>query len=46
VRLEECRVPAQIQRQMQYVDLFPDIDAGTKQLAQLIRKEARRRNQL
>lgn len=42
-RLDDCRVPAQIQRQMQYVDLFPDEAAGTRQLVQLIRKEARRR---
>jgi len=44
VRLDDCRVPAQIQRQLQYVDLFPDQDAGTKRLTQLIRKETRRRS--
>lgn len=44
VRLDECRVPAQIQRQLQYVDLFPDAAAGTRRLMQVIRKEARRRS--
>lgn len=43
VRLEDCKVPAQIQRQLQYVDLFPDAAAGTRRLIQMIRKEARRR---
>lgn len=46
VRLDDCRVPAQIQRQMQYVDLFPDVAAGTKRLIQMIRKEARRRGRM
>ncbi len=45
VRLDDCKVPPQIEKQMQYVDLFPDTAAGTKRLVQLIRKEARRRGQ-
>lgn len=28
VRLDDCRVPMRIQRETQYVDLFPDFDAG------------------
>ena len=28
VRFEECRVPQRITSQIQYVDLFPDWDAG------------------
>ena len=43
VRLDDCRVPAQIEKQMQYIDLFPDAAAGTRRLIQMIRKEARRR---
>ncbi len=43
VRLDECRVPAQIQRQLQYVDLFPHMAEGTEKLIRMIRKEDRRR---
>ena len=28
VRLDDCRVPSRIQHEIQYVDLFPDWDAG------------------
>lgn len=34
VRLEECPVPRQIQDQLQYVDLFPDFDAGLDRMTQ------------
>lgn len=34
VRLEECQVPRQIQDQLQYVDLFPDFDAGLDRMAE------------
>lgn len=44
IRLDDCKVPPQIEKQLQYIDLFPDIAAGTNRLVQLIRKEARRRN--
>jgi hypothetical protein len=43
VRLDECRVPAQIQKQLQYVDLFPEQSEGTRQLVRVLRKEVRRR---
>jgi hypothetical protein len=33
-RLEDCRIPRQIQDQLQYVDLFPDFDAGIERMAQ------------
>lgn len=33
VRLEECPVPRQIRDQLQYVDLFPDFDAGVERMA-------------
>ncbi|MBL8239046.1 MAG: TIR domain-containing protein [Bryobacterales bacterium] len=34
VRLEECPVPTQIQEQLQYVDLFPDLDAGLDRMTE------------
>ncbi|MBI4893043.1 MAG: toll/interleukin-1 receptor domain-containing protein [Acidobacteria bacterium] len=43
LRLDDCRVPAQIQRQLQYVDLFPQPEEGTQKLIRMMRKEARRR---
>jgi hypothetical protein len=41
VRLDECRVPVRIQRETQYVDLFPGFDAGVERVVGAI--EARRR---
>ena len=41
VRLDECRVPVRIQRETQYVDLFPDFDGGVERVVATI--EARRR---
>jgi hypothetical protein len=41
VRLDDCRVPARIQRETQYVDLFPDFDAGMQHVMATI--EARLR---
>lgn len=38
VRLDECRVPRPIQRELQYVDLFPDWKRGVRRLAQMLRK--------
>jgi hypothetical protein len=38
VRLEECPVPARISRELQYVDLFPDWDAGLAQVLSAIKK--------
>jgi hypothetical protein len=45
VRLEPCLVPQSIQSRTQYVDLFPDWDAGVTRLVESIRREyaARRR---
>jgi hypothetical protein len=36
VRLDECRVPRSIQRELQYVDLFPDWPRGVRRLAQTL----------
>jgi len=41
VRLDDCRVPMRIQRETQYVDLFPDFEAGVARVVATI--EARRR---
>jgi hypothetical protein len=43
VRLDACRVPPVIQREIQYVDLFPDWDAGVARLADTLRAEWRSR---
>ena len=41
VRLDDCRVPARIQRETQYVNLFPDFEAGVARIISTM--EARRR---
>jgi len=37
LRLDACRVPRPIQREWQYIDLFPDWDAGVRRLAETMR---------
>src|SRR5512146_1274345 len=37
VRLDECRVPASIRNEIQYVDLFPDWNRGVRQLLRTLR---------
>jgi hypothetical protein len=37
VRLEACTVPRQIQERMQYVDLFPDWEAGVKKVIRAVK---------
>jgi hypothetical protein len=34
--LEACAVPRQIQERVQYVDLFPDWDAGVKKVIRAV----------
>jgi hypothetical protein len=41
VRLDECRVPSRIQREVQYIDLFPDWEAGIRRIVQAIEKQIR-----
>jgi hypothetical protein len=41
VRLEECAVPARISREIQYVDLFPDWDAGVRRVVRAIREQSK-----
>jgi hypothetical protein len=38
VRLDDCRVPRSIQRELQYVDLFPDWGRGIRRLIQMMRR--------
>ena len=38
VRLDECRVPRSIQRELQYVDLFPDWQHGVRRLSHMLRR--------
>jgi hypothetical protein len=44
VRLEECTVPSSVSRQIHYVDLFPNWDAGVRRLLAVLSAEARWRN--
>jgi len=41
VRLEECRLPARISQQLQYVDLFPDWERGFERLLAALRQPRR-----
>jgi hypothetical protein len=43
LRLNACRVPRPIQRELQYVDLFPDLGAGLRQLTSTMQRELKRR---
>jgi hypothetical protein len=43
LRLNACRVPRSIQKETQYIDLFPDRAAGIRQLASALRREIKRR---
>lgn len=42
-RLDECPVPAKIQRETQYIDLFPDWNRGVRRIAAAIEKQLRKR---
>jgi hypothetical protein len=39
IRLDDCRVPARIQKEIQYVDLFPDWDAGFGRVIQIVESQ-------
>jgi hypothetical protein len=43
VRLEECNVPRRIRSEIQYVDLFPDWEAGANKVVRAIEQEIRAR---
>jgi hypothetical protein len=40
VRLDDCRVPVRIQKELQYIDLFPDWQAGVEHVFRIIEKQA------
>jgi hypothetical protein len=42
VRLEECQIPARIQRETQYVDLYPDWERGFARIVQIIERQTLR----
>jgi len=43
VRLDECTVPRSIQHEIQYIDLYPDWDAGVARLLTMLRSEVKGR---
>jgi len=43
VRTEECSVPGRVQREFQYVDLFPDWEKGFESILTVIRQQLRAR---
>ena len=45
LRLDKCAVPRTIQHELQYIDLFPDWDAGMERLVCMMRGEVERRRQ-
>ena len=42
VRLDNCKLPARIERETQAADLFPDWDAGFQKVIELIERQIRR----
>jgi hypothetical protein len=42
VRLDDCRIPTRIQRETQYVDLFPDWRSGFERVLRIIESQVRR----
>lgn len=43
VRLDACALPRTIEKQYQYVDLFPDWESGIVRITQALRRELQRR---
>jgi len=43
LRLDACRVPRPIQRELQYIDVFPDWTAGVRHLLDTLQRELKRR---
>ena len=43
VRLDNCTVPPTIRRELQYIDLFPDWEAGMARIVSMMRREVKRR---
>jgi hypothetical protein len=45
VRLDDCRVPARIRRETQYIDLFPNWERGFKRILSAVNRQLRKRLQ-
>lgn len=43
VRLDDCRVPSKIKREIQYIDLFPDWNRGLRRILAVVGKQLRKR---
>ena len=43
VRLDDCRVPSSIRREIQYIDLFPDWERGVRRIATVITRQLKKR---
>lgn len=43
VRLDGCRVPASIRKEVQYIDLFPDWERGFRRILTVIGRQLKRR---
>jgi hypothetical protein len=44
VRLSDCEIPREIAERTQYIDLFPDHEAGTQALTRMITAQALKRS--
>ncbi len=44
VRLDECRIPTRISREVHYIDMFPDWDAGLERILEILRSQRGRRS--
>ena len=44
IRIDECIIPAQIAREIQYVDIFPDFDAGLQRILHAMKQAGKRRS--
>jgi hypothetical protein len=42
-RLDDCQIPLAIERELHHVDLFPDWDAGVRQIVETVRAHRMRR---
>ena len=42
-RLDDCRLPARIRREIHYVDLFPDWSRGLRRIVSIIERQLRKR---
>lgn len=43
VRLDDCRIPSRIRREIQYIDLFPDWERGFRRILRIMQRQLSRR---